>query len=375
MTINIKRLTAFLAVAALFAMPGRAYAAGAVEFVAQPNSVNLSSGATHEISVYVTPSGSVDMQSAEVTVNFPDQLQYQNFDSSGTQFSLVAPASGDSVGSKSVTVIAGFVGRSGTPGTQYYIGKFITKATSTAGTGIVSLTAADAIDTSGSDHMTATVQNASVTVGGGGTTPPPPPPPPAPEPQPQPQPRPAPHIPRANPGTVVTVPRADDPSQTETVPISDVVGSDNAGTPDDGDVSIPQTTAVVPPKKKNALPVSPVAAAGGTVALLALVAGFLILRGNVRKRAELARHVLNTPRNVAPYAPSDADTPQPAETPVVAGDAAGVASTAGAVAVDENLVPPPAAAGAVVPSEGAESMPAPSAPGSTVVPEDPDKTI
>lgn len=142
----------------------RSFAAtGTAAFTIEPTTASVIQGATHEVRVYVTPSGSA-LKSAQISVNFPAHLQYQSFDSSGGSFNLTSPVAGDTVGSTKVTVIAGYTGtNSGASGTKLYIGKFITTATSTLGTGTITLSDQSAQDPAEA-YMTSSVQSASVTV-------------------------------------------------------------------------------------------------------------------------------------------------------------------------------------------------------------------
>lgn len=145
----------------------RSFAAtGTAAFTVEPVSATVSQGATHELLIYVTPTGST-MQSAGVSVNIPSQLQYQSFSSAGSSFSISAAVTGDTVGSTKVTIAAGYTaGNSGAMGAKLYLGKLVTTAT-TVGSGTVTLSDQQAQDPTEA-YMTTTIASAAITV-----TPPP----------------------------------------------------------------------------------------------------------------------------------------------------------------------------------------------------------
>lgn len=156
-----------VAAALLTYLLSRSFAAtGTAVFTVEPVTATVSQGTTHELLLYVTPTGAT-MQSAGVSVNIPSQLQYQSFSSAGSSFNISAAVTGDTVGSTKVTIAAGFTaGNSGASGAKLYLGKLVTTAT-TVGSGTVTLSDQQAQDPTEA-YMATTVASAAVTV-----TPPP----------------------------------------------------------------------------------------------------------------------------------------------------------------------------------------------------------
>lgn len=149
---------------------GTVNAAGSAVITVELSAGSVQTDGNVTLSFYATPSGA-SVYSAQINVNLTN-LTFQSYSSAGSPMTgSNSVAVGGSVGSTSFTIVTSYSGPGGSS-SKTLMGRVTAKAGSSAGTGQITLSGADAYDNTG-DPMTASSQNASVTI----TAPPTPPPP------------------------------------------------------------------------------------------------------------------------------------------------------------------------------------------------------
>ncbi len=136
-------------------------AAGSAVVTAEISPGTASTNTNISLRFYVTPSGA-GIYSIQFNVNLGN-LTYVSYSPSGTAFGgLSAVQSGGSAGSTSFQIIASHSG-SNSSSSKAYIGQVTARTASNAGTGSVSISGVEALDST-LDAMSASGQNASMTI-------------------------------------------------------------------------------------------------------------------------------------------------------------------------------------------------------------------